>query len=98
MTFKEFKKLYDENEEIKYIKIIVKDVEKIFYARISEIDVEYERYNEKTRDWEDSEPYWEISFFDTIGTLYGISEDKIINIELSNKQEFEIGIYGERKN
>ena len=49
-------------------------------------------------DLEDSEPYWEISFIDTIGTLYGISEDKIINIELSNKQEFEIGIYGERKN
>ena len=46
-------------------------------------------------DLEDSEPYWEISFIDTIGTLYGISEDKIINIELSNKQEFEIGIYGE---
>ena len=43
MTFKEFKKMYDENKNIKYIKIIVKDVEKIFYARISEIDVEYEK-------------------------------------------------------
>ena len=95
MTFKEFKKMYDENKNIKYIKIIVKDVEKIFYARISEIEVEYERYNEKTHEWEDSEPYWEITFIDTIGTLYGISEDEIINIELSNKQEFEIGIYGE---
>ena len=89
MTFKEFKKIYEENGNKKYIKIIAKGYEKIIYACIGELELCYEKYDEKSRDWYDSEPYYTLYYYDTAGIEDGIFEEDIIDIEIINKHEFE---------
>ena len=87
MTFKEFRELYRENPKIEYIKIL-DNCNKIIYGRVYDIDKLYERLNIKENDWYDCEPYWVIYFHNKINTYIEIEEDEILEIELSNKEEF----------
>ena len=90
MTFKEFKKLYYEKDrpKIKYIRLDTTWWEKPIYAIFEGIYDFDERYDEKEREWYDSEWYTLLEFEDRLGTSYEIEEEDVKDIKLSNEKEF----------